>query len=290
MLSKVPDERLERGLVEALGHPVERRAEVVDQLLSRILRSHVCRQLGGFFNIWIPRLNPQKISVRGKLLGSLRSGREARAVVIVTFPGARDVARPENGSLGVVIGELSATGEGQVGVLLNFFLICVACGPRSAFFLEVLINSWIKALANLYHTYRRTHTFVKCDEFVPLHPVQFISINLRCGGTFPLHRLEGFGKRLTRFRNSEDKLVIADVNGTAQQPAALGIGPCNEEVLGAHQVPLEPSSNKPVDVFTDRNEHLAGKVTAFLSTVELVFKVHCCSSVLRKELGQFENR
>lgn len=155
MLSKVPDERLERRLVEALAHPVERRAEVVDQLLAGELLSHVSRQLGGLGDVGVSSLNPQKIGVRSELLCPLRSGGEARAVVVVSFTGAGNVTRPENGSLGVVICKLAATGEGQVRVLLNLCLVCVPCALRSAFGLEVLINSWMEPLVNVNHTYKR---------------------------------------------------------------------------------------------------------------------------------------
>lgn len=64
--------------------------------------------------------------------------------MVEAFAGAWAVAGPDDGRLGVVVGEDAAAGDGQVGVLLDVVFVGVAGGLRGALGLEVGIDGWIE--------------------------------------------------------------------------------------------------------------------------------------------------
>src|SRR5205809_761079 len=78
--------------------------------------------------------------VGSELLGALGGGREAGAVVVESVAGARAVAGPDHRSLGVVVGEGSSAGEGEVGVLLHALLVCVPGSVGGSLSLEVRVD------------------------------------------------------------------------------------------------------------------------------------------------------
>lgn len=92
VLGDVPDERLQRLLVEALGHPVERGAEVVDQFLAGVLGTDFACERGGFLDVRVTGLNPEEVGVRGEFFGALGGCGEAGAVVVEALAGAWAVA------------------------------------------------------------------------------------------------------------------------------------------------------------------------------------------------------
>lgn len=142
VFSQIPNKRLERRLVESLTHPVERWAEVVDQLLARIRLAHLASQIRRLFDVRIPGLDPQQVSVRGEFLGAFGGGREAGAIVIESFPCARDVARPDYRRLRVVAGEGSTAGNGKVRFVGDVLLVRISGGLRCALGFEVSINGY----------------------------------------------------------------------------------------------------------------------------------------------------
>lgn len=93
---QIPDKRFQRSFVKSLAHPVERRAEVVHELLARVNGVHIAGQFAGLGNIRVAGLNPQEVAVRSKFLSALCGSGEASAVVVESFTSARDVARPDN--------------------------------------------------------------------------------------------------------------------------------------------------------------------------------------------------
>ena len=102
MLSKVPYERFQRRLIETLAHPVERRAEIIYELLPRILGSDVSGKSASFGNTGIGRLEPEQISIRSKLDGPFRGGWEASSVVVEAFASSRGVPGEEDGRFGAL--------------------------------------------------------------------------------------------------------------------------------------------------------------------------------------------
>ena len=132
-------------------------------------------------------------------------------------------------------------------------------------------------------------TLVKGQQLVLLHPLQLKSVDFRSRSTLQLHLLKGLSQRLRLLRHTEDELVVADVNVVAQKLSTLRVGSSDEQVLRAHEIPLESGADESVDVFCHWDEDLASKVTALLSAVELVFKVDSSSTVLSKELGQLQD-
>ena len=83
--------------------------------------------------------------------------------------------------------------------------------------------------------------------------------------------------------------MIASVNGTAEQLSTLRISSREDEVLTAHHIPLETSGNQSVDVFANWYKHLSSKMTALLTTVELVLEMDSSSPVFCKQLGKLDN-
>jgi len=142
MLGNVPDKRLERSLIKALGHPVEGRAQVVHELLAGVLGTNLASESPRLLNIGVTGLDPQKIGVRSKLLGALGRSWEPGTVVVEAFAGARAVARPDHRGLGVIAGQGSATRDGEIGVLLDMGLVGISCRLRSTLGLEMCVDSW----------------------------------------------------------------------------------------------------------------------------------------------------
>lgn len=78
--------------------------------------------------------------------------------------------------------------------------------------------------------------------------------------------------------------MISHVDGTADQFAALGICSGNNQVFGAHDIPLKSRSVQAVDVFANGYEDFARKMTTLLTPMQLVLEVDGCCTVLGKEL------
>ena len=125
MLSKIPDKRLQRSLVESLAHPVERRTQVVDEFLARELAAHFSGQLSRLGDVRVTSFHPQEVGVGCELACALGGGREAGAVVVESFAGAGAVAGPDDGGLCVIVCQGSTAGEGEVGVLGDLGLVCL---------------------------------------------------------------------------------------------------------------------------------------------------------------------
>lgn len=117
-LPEVPDEALQALGREAVAHPVEARGEVVYEFLAWQLRADVGGESGCFLHVRVRRLEPEEVGVGPEGDGALGGRGDAGPVVVVAFAGAGDVARPDDGGLGMLGGELAALGEGEVGVLL----------------------------------------------------------------------------------------------------------------------------------------------------------------------------
>ena len=140
-------------------------------------------------------------------------------------------------------------------------------------------STWIRSL----------RTFVERDELVLLDPVELKGVDLRGSSTLPLHGLQGLREWLDLLGDTEDELVVARVNGAADQLSAFRVRTGNDQVLGSHQVPLEAGGHQAVDVFAHGDKDLAGQVTALLATVELVLEVDSGGTVLGEELGQLQD-
>lgn len=102
MLSKIPDKRLKRSLIESLAHPVKRRAQVVDEFLARELAAYFSGQLACLGDVRVAGFHPQEVSVGCELACTLGGGREAGAVMVESFAGAGAIAGPNDGGLCVV--------------------------------------------------------------------------------------------------------------------------------------------------------------------------------------------
>ena len=121
-----------------------------------------------------------------------------------------------------------------------------------------------------------------------LDEIQLVCIDCLWRSTIPLHRLKLFGKRFDFLCNAEDELVVPNIDGAAEQFAALRIRARDYQVLYAHQVPLEARSHESINVLAHRHENLARQMSALLAAVQLVFKVDGRSTILGKEFSQLE--
>ena len=100
-----------------------------------------------------------------------------------------------------------------------------------------------------------------------LHPLCLILVNRSAGGAFRFHPLQGLGERLRLFRYSKNEFMVANIHSRGQKLARFRISSSDYQVLAAHDIPLEASSNKPVNVVSNWNNNLAGQMTTFLTTV-----------------------
>jgi len=140
-LRQIPYKTLQRLLREAVRHPVERRTQVVHQLLPRILLPDRVREAGCRLDVWIARLDPQQVGVGGELQGALGGGGDAGAVVVEAFAGARAVPVEGDGGGCVLGGEVAAGEEGEVGGGGDGGFVGGDFGWGDAFFEEVGFDS-----------------------------------------------------------------------------------------------------------------------------------------------------
>lgn len=272
-LGNVPDKRLEGLLAETVGHPVERRRQVIHQALAGVHLTHSTAELAGNLDVGVASLDPEKICVGTKGQSTLRGRRHAGLEMVEALAGTGDVPVEVDGCLGVVGGKGAAARDAHIAVSL--------CGG------EVLGNL---VLGDAFAAHVRHGGLIKGDKLGILDPCGFEAVDFGAAGTTGLHGLDGLGEGLNgSVGDTEDELVIADVNGRRDELAGLGVGAGNHEVLGAHDVPLEAGGIEAVDVLASRDEDLAGKMAALLATMELVFKVHGSSAILGKQLGQLED-
>jgi hypothetical protein len=87
---------------------------------------HLGGEIACLLDIGVASLHPEEIGVWGELLGALGRCGEAGAVVVVSFTGAGAVARPDDRRLGVVVGQGTTAGDGEIGVLLDVRLVGLA--------------------------------------------------------------------------------------------------------------------------------------------------------------------
>jgi len=99
MLSKIPDERLQRSLIESLAHPVKRRAQVVHEFLVRERAAHVSGQFACLGDVRVTGFHPQEVGVGGELACALGGSGEAGAIVVESFAGPGAIAGPDDGGL-----------------------------------------------------------------------------------------------------------------------------------------------------------------------------------------------
>lgn len=143
LLGNIPNKGLEGSLIKSLSHPIERRAEVVDKLLAGVRRPHFAGQLSGLLDIWVTGFNPEKVRVRSKLLRALGRSREPCGVVVESLASARAITRPHNRCFDVIVRQGAATGEGEIGVLLNIGLVRIPRRLGSALCLKMSIDGYI---------------------------------------------------------------------------------------------------------------------------------------------------
>lgn len=115
-----------------------------------------------------------------------------------------------------------------------------------------------------------------------LDPAKFECVDFFGWDALSFHSLEGLGQRFHLLRNTKDEFMITHIDGAADESAALGICSSNDQVLTSHHIPLEPSCDQSVDVFTHWDEHFACKMAAFLSAVQLILKVNGRGTILCK--------
>lgn len=193
--------------------------------------------------------------------------------MVEALAGAGDVPREVDGVLCVLVGELAALGDAHVAVLARGLEVGVDLGLGDTLLLHV-----------------RDGSLVKRHKLGRLDPVGLERVNLGACRALGLHGLDGLGQGLElRVSDSEDELVVADVDGAADELAALRVCPGEDEVLAPHDVPLEARRVEAVDVLAGRHEDLTGEMAAFLAAVQLVLEVYRGSAVLREELGELEN-
>lgn len=206
-----------------MGHPVERRREVVHKRLTGVDATNSTAQLGGDGDIRIASLDPEQVGVGREGKGALGGGWHAGAEVVEAFASARDVPIEVDRGFGVLGRESAAAADAHVAVL----------GGGGEVGIDV-------RLRDTFGFHMGDGSFVEGDEVGGLDPVGLESVDLGSGSTFGLHGLDCFGKGLDcGVGNTEDELVVANINGGRKELAGLRVCAGDHEVLAAHDVPLE---------------------------------------------------
>lgn len=105
MLCEIPDEGFQRSFVETLTHPVEGRAEIVDELFTGIFFPDLTRKASRFFNVRIGGLEPEQIGIWSEFDRSFGGRWESGTIMVEAFPGPRNVPGEEDRGFAVAVGK-----------------------------------------------------------------------------------------------------------------------------------------------------------------------------------------
>ena len=90
-------------------------------------------------------------------------------------------------------------------------------------------------------------------------------------------------------RGADDEVVVAGVDGGADQRGGLGVGSCDDHQLGVHYVRAHSDGDQSVDVLLDWDDTPAGHVATLLVGGRLVLHVDTGCAALDEHLGQLED-
>lgn len=133
-------------------------------------------------------------------------------------------------------------------------------------------------------------TLIKGNKLMLLDPLRLKLIDLRPRRPIQLHRLQRLRQRVRLLRHAKDELMVPHIDSTTQQLAALRVRPRNDQVLAAHEIPLEARSHKPIDMLACRHQHFPSKMPALLPAVQLVLEMHGRGPVLGEQLRELQHR
>jgi hypothetical protein len=122
-LAQIPNEALQLIFRETVSHPVEARAEIVNELLSRVHISDLLSKACSFLHAWITSLQPQQISEWSKLDSTLGCCRETGTVVIETFFRSGDIPAELDRGACNGCGKLTTAVQGSVTVCRYITLV-----------------------------------------------------------------------------------------------------------------------------------------------------------------------
>jgi hypothetical protein len=122
-LAQIPDEALQLIFRESMSHPVEARAEVVNELLSRVHMSDLLSKACGFLHAWVTGLQPQQISEWSKLDSTLGCCRKTGTVVIEAFFRSGDIPAELDRGACNGCGKLTTAVQGSVTVCRYLTLV-----------------------------------------------------------------------------------------------------------------------------------------------------------------------
>lgn len=101
----------------------------------------------------------------------------------------------------------------------------------------------------------RKYTFIESHQVVPGNPLGLNLSDLGSTGSRLLKLKQNLAQRLSVFCDTQDELVIPRINCAADEFTGLGIGTGDDQILSAHDVPLEASGNEAVDVLANGNKN-----------------------------------
>jgi hypothetical protein len=141
-LAQIPDEALQLIFRETVSHPVEARAEIVNELLSRVHISDLLSKACGFLHAWVTSLQPQQISEWSKLDSTLRCCRKTGTVVIEAFFRSGDIPAELDRGACNGCGKLATAVQGSVTVCRYLALVLGDLLGVRGLGLDVSDSSW----------------------------------------------------------------------------------------------------------------------------------------------------
>lgn len=230
---------------------------------------HTLRELHSLLVIRLLALHPDQIRIRSISISPHNRALRTTLVPEVTLPGPRGIPIKEH-----LLSQQLRRNRARVEVVLALGLLLVLREET--------------ALAGLGEG--SLDSIVKEHEAGLREPLVFDRLELITVSTLSLSGTEEVGERLqVRVGDTEDKRMIASIDGRGDESGSLGIGTGNSDKISAHHISLSADRDKTVDVFTNRDQDLASHMAALLGTGGLVLDVNSGGTALDKEAGELED-
>ena len=252
--------------------PIERRGQIVRQLLLGPDRVHAVRE---FLRLLVVRqlgLHPDHIRVRGIGDRTVDGAAAAALVAVVSLARAGGVPVP------VDVHAREALGDGA-GFEVGFALAQGAVFPdqRGLVDVDARFDDVFHGVIEEFETRLSGPGVFDCLEL----GARFAG--LLCGNHQVVEWLQ------SRVRHAEDEAVISGVYGGCDEGRGFGVGPSDCDEIGAHDVCLGTNGHQTVDVFADGYEDLASHVATLFGARGLIFYVDACCSLLDEHLRKLHD-
>jgi hypothetical protein len=252
--------------------PVERRRQVVSELLLWPHGMYTIGKLLGLCVIWQFALHPDGIGIWCESNGSVDGTLASALVPVITFSGPWSLPVKEN----ILTSQLFGNGPRV--------LVALALGSSLVLAEQAGLvgeGSSVDDIGN---------GLVEETEIGILDPVVLDGLE----GITELASLLGSNHKVIESLDiavgaSEDESVVTRIDGGGDEGGGLGVGTSNGKEISAHDISLSTNSHKSVDVFLNWHENLSGHVSALFCAWCLILNVDTGSTLFDEHLGELHH-